>query len=54
MAISVGAKAPDFNLPGVDGQNYSLSGFADKQAVWKENYHGALGRGAPTPKKSYQ
>lgn len=33
MAISVGAKAPDFNLPGADGQNYSLSGFTDKQAV---------------------
>lgn len=33
MAISVGTKAPDFNLPGVDGQDYSLSGFTDKQAV---------------------
>lgn len=33
MAISVGAKAPDFDLLGVDGQSYSLSGFADQQAV---------------------
>ena len=33
MAISVGAKAPDFNLPGVDGQDHSLSSFADKRAV---------------------
>lgn len=33
MAISVGAKAPDFNLPAVDGQSYALGSFADKQAV---------------------
>ncbi len=33
MAVSIGTKAPDFNLPGVDGQDYSLSTFADKQAV---------------------
>ena len=33
MALRVGSKAPDFELPGVDGKTYSLSGFADKQAV---------------------
>ena len=33
MAISTGTKAPDFALPGVDGNNYSLSSFADKRAV---------------------
>lgn len=33
MAVSVGTKAPDFNLPGVDGRDYSLGSFADKQAV---------------------
>ena len=33
MTVSIGTKAPDFNLPGVDGQDYSLSTFADKQAV---------------------
>ena len=33
MTVSIGTTAPDFNLPGVDGQDYSLSTFADKQAV---------------------
>lgn len=33
MTISLGAQAPDFNLPAVDGQDYSLTSFADKQAV---------------------
>ena len=26
-------KAPDFNLPGVDGNNYSLSNFKDKKVL---------------------
>src|SRR5678810_890464 len=26
--LKIGAKAPDFNLPGVDGKNYSLKDFA--------------------------
>lgn len=33
MAISVGSKAPDFDLPAVDGQDYSLGSFSGKQAV---------------------
>ena len=33
MALSVGSKAPDFDLPGVDGRGYSLGSFADKKAV---------------------
>jgi peroxiredoxin len=31
--LKIGDVAPDFNLPGVDGKNYSLSSFADKKAV---------------------
>ncbi len=27
--LAIGAPAPDFNLPGVDGRNYSLKDFAD-------------------------
>jgi len=33
MALRVGSKAPGFSLPGVDGETYSLAGFAGKQAV---------------------
>lgn len=33
MALAIGSKAPDFDLPGVDGQRVSLSGLADKRAV---------------------
>lgn len=33
MAIKIGTKAPGFDLPGVDGRNHSLAGFADKEAV---------------------
>ena len=33
MAITVGSKAPDFDLEGVDGNTYSLASFSDKQAV---------------------
>ena len=31
--LKIGEKAPDFNLPAVDGKNYSLSDFKDKKAV---------------------
>ncbi|NWG28467.1 MAG: thioredoxin family protein [Ignavibacteriaceae bacterium] len=31
--LKIGSPAPDFNLPGVDGKNYSLSSFNDKQAL---------------------
>src|SRR5450432_1117665 len=27
--LAIGSKAPDFNLPGVDGRTYSLRSFAD-------------------------
>ncbi len=31
--LELGARAPDFNLPGVDGKNYSLATFAGKPAL---------------------
>lgn len=31
--LSIGAEAPDFNLPGVDGKYYSLADFADAEAL---------------------
>lgn len=31
--LKIGSSAPDFNLPGIDGKRYSLSSFADKQAL---------------------
>lgn len=31
--LKIGSHAPDFNLPGIDGKNYSLSSFDDKQAL---------------------
>lgn len=31
--LELGASAPDFNLPGVDGRNYTLKDFAGKQAL---------------------
>jgi peroxiredoxin len=31
--LKIGAKAPDFNLPGVDGKNYSLKDFADAKIL---------------------
>ncbi len=31
--IKIGNMAPDFNLPGVDGKNYSLSDFKDKKVL---------------------
>jgi peroxiredoxin len=33
FTIDVGAKAPEFKLPGVDGKEHSLSEFGGKQAV---------------------
>jgi thiol-disulfide isomerase/thioredoxin len=32
-ALAVGAKAPDFDLPGVDGRRYSLKDFADARIL---------------------
>ncbi|MFQ6133640.1 MAG: thioredoxin family protein [Armatimonadota bacterium] len=32
MAISIGSRAPDFRLKGIDGSEYSLASFAGKQA----------------------
>src|SRR2546421_9307786 len=31
--LKIGEKAPDFNLPGVDGRNYSLKDFADAKIL---------------------
>ena len=31
--LSIGSPAPDFDLPGVDGRNYSLKDFADKDIL---------------------
>jgi len=31
--LKIGEKAPDFNLPGVDGKNYSLKDFADAKLL---------------------
>src|SRR5258705_2525686 len=31
--LKIGAKAPDFNLPGVDGKTYSLKDFADAKIL---------------------
>lgn len=31
--MKIGDRAPGFDLPGTDGNNYSLSGFKDKKAV---------------------
>jgi peroxiredoxin len=31
--LKIGAKAPDFNLPGVDGKSYSLKDFADAKIL---------------------
>lgn len=31
--LAIGRPAPDFNLPGVDGRNYSLDDFRDKKAL---------------------
>lgn len=31
--LTIGSPAPDFNLPGVDGQYYNLSSFADAKAL---------------------
>ncbi len=31
--LKIGSSAPDFNLPGVDGKNYSLDSFSDKKIL---------------------
>ena len=31
--LKIGSPAPNFNLPGVDGKEYSLDSFKDKQAL---------------------
>jgi peroxiredoxin len=31
--LSIGAKAPDFNLPGIDGKNYSLKSFSTAKVL---------------------
>ncbi|MEG8946330.1 thioredoxin family protein [Rosettibacter firmus] len=31
--LKIGSKAPDFNLPAVDGNTYSLNSFKDKEAL---------------------
>src|SRR5258706_8194903 len=31
--LAIGAKAPDFNLPGVDGKNYTLKSFKDAKIL---------------------
>jgi peroxiredoxin len=31
--LKIGSQAPDFNLVGVDGKNYSLKSFSDRQAL---------------------
>lgn len=33
FTLSLGAKAPDFHLPGTDGKTYSLKDFADAEAL---------------------
>lgn len=33
QTLSIGSKAPDFNLPGVDGRNYSLKDFASAKVL---------------------
>ena len=41
MPLAIGEQAPDFSLPGVDGQSYSLADFADKPAlviIWSCNH----------------
>jgi peroxiredoxin len=33
FTLPLGSKAPDFNLPGVDGRNYSLASFKDAKVL---------------------
>ena len=38
FTLQIGESAPDFNLPGVDGRNYSLFSFGDaKVLVLRQN-----------------
>ena len=32
-SLQIGANAPDFSLPGIDGKSHSLSSFADKKVL---------------------
>jgi hypothetical protein len=32
--LAIGAAAPDFNLPGIDGRNYTLSDFEDYEVLF--------------------
>jgi len=41
MPLAIGDRAPDFTLPGVDGETYRLDDFADKPAlvvIWSCNH----------------
>jgi peroxiredoxin len=41
FTLQIGESAPDFNLPGVDGQNYSLDSFKDARVLviaWSCNH----------------
>ncbi len=33
FTLQIGAKAPDFNLPGIDGKSYSLASFKDAKVL---------------------
>src|ERR1700691_1087866 len=33
FTLQIGQQAPDFNLPGVDGKNYSLANFKDAKLL---------------------
>lgn len=33
LSLAIGATAPDFSLPGIDGKTYSLASFKDKKAL---------------------
>jgi peroxiredoxin len=33
VTLAIGAKAPDFNLPGIDGKNYTLQSFKDAKVL---------------------
>jgi len=51
-ALEVGAMAPDFELPGSDGQVYRLSDYRDKQAVVVAWFPKAYTRGCTIECKS--
>ena len=41
-AAGIGAQAPDFQLPGIDGKTYSLASFSDAQGARRDLHGGAL------------